>query len=114
MSEQQLSLLDYKPPLPNIHFSGATYDAAFDCDRLNKQQRRVHDVMIDGGWRTLREIEDATGDPQASISARLRDFNNHQYFKRFFVMEHRRRGEQKRGIWEYRVYRRDHCPQQSS
>jgi hypothetical protein len=63
------------------------------CKRLNRQQRRVHDLMMGGHWRTLREVEYARGDPQASISARFRDFNNHAYLKQFFVMEHRRRGD---------------------
>lgn len=56
------------------HRGGKTYDDAQDRLRLNKQQRRIYDAMRDGAWRTLREIEAITGDPQASISARLRDF----------------------------------------
>lgn len=50
------------------------------------------------GAQTLREIEVITGDPQASISARLRDFRNHDYLKQFLVMDGRRRGNEKRGI----------------
>ena len=30
--------------------------------------------MADGAWRTLAHIASVTGDPPASISARLRDF----------------------------------------
>jgi hypothetical protein len=84
---------DYTPPIPNIHFNGETYYVGFALQTPEQAKRRVHDLMIDGHWRTLREVEYATGDPQASISARFRDFNNHAYLKQFFVMEHRRRGD---------------------
>jgi hypothetical protein len=103
----QLSLLDHiasRPSLPNVHFSGATYDPSLDLERLNAQQRRVHDAMIDGAWRTLREIGAITDDPEASISARLRDFNNHEYLSQFFVMDSERLpGLERRGVWRYRV-----------
>lgn len=98
-------LLDFieRNPIPPISFRGTTYNAAFDHERLNAQQTRVHDAMIDGVWRTLSEIKLITGDPEASISARLRDFNNHEYLKQFFSMVHRRRGEPKHGLFEYQV-----------
>lgn len=53
---------------------GATYDHARDGMRLNAQQERVWNVMRDGRWRSLIDIADITGDGEASISARLRDF----------------------------------------
>lgn len=53
---------------------GVTYDHARDGVRLNEQQQRVWDCMKDGAWRTLGQIAAVTGDPEASISARLRDF----------------------------------------
>jgi hypothetical protein len=52
---------------------GATFDRKLDGKRLNEQTRRVFERMKDGTWRTLREIAAATGDPEASVSARLRD-----------------------------------------
>ena len=57
--------------------------------------------MIDGFWRTLREIENHTGDPQSSISAQLR----HLRKKRFggYTVEKRRRGEGAKGLWEYKL-----------
>jgi hypothetical protein len=55
-------------------FDGLTYDAHDDRERLSGQYERVWNVMADGHWRTLAQISEATGDPQASISARLRDF----------------------------------------
>ena len=38
------------------HRDGKTYEAEFDYDRLNRQQKAVYDVMKDGHWRTLRAI----------------------------------------------------------
>lgn len=59
-------------PLPNGTRDGATVTAA-DTPRLNEQARRVYDLMADRQWRTLAQIAEATGDPEASVSARLRD-----------------------------------------
>lgn len=96
----QPDLLAWQPP-PSARFNGATYDSAFDQARLKGQIKRVHDAMIDGHWRTLGEIEQMTGDPQASISAQLRnlkkrDFGSHQ-------LEKRARGERTFGLWEYKL-----------
>jgi hypothetical protein len=72
-----------------------------DVPRLAAQTQRVYDLMRDGRWRTLGEIENATGDPQASVSARLRDFRKPS--RGSHVVERRRRGEPARGLFEYRV-----------
>ena len=103
MTEHQLSIFDWKPPIPPILFKGETVNIVFDAARLNRQMRRVHEVMIDGIWRTLREIEAQTGDGQASISARLRDYSSNEYLRQRFIKERRRRGDPKLGIHEYRV-----------
>lgn len=63
-------LLDWTPPAHQ--FVGAGYVPALDQVRLRGQQLRIWELMRDGNWRTLGEIEAATGDPQASISAQLR------------------------------------------
>lgn len=84
--------------------AGATFDRHLDRERLNAQQLRVLTVMLDGQWRTLGEIQHAVAarsgqvDPEASISARLRDFR-----KVGLTVERRRRGEPKVGLWEYKV-----------
>ncbi len=96
----QPCLLDWTPPA-NARFNGATYDSAFDQSRLTGQILRVYRAMCDGHWRTLSEIEQMTGDPQASISAQLRnlkklDFGSHQ-------LEKRARGERTFGLWEYKL-----------
>ena len=88
-------LLDWTPPEPPKYF-GATFDAARDGKRLNEQCQRVHDVMmIDGVERGLKQIAALTGDPEASVSARLRDL------RRYGFKVDRRYVE--RGLWLYRV-----------
>lgn len=104
----QLDLLSYRPLLPNLHFYGSTFDAALDIERLGEQQRRVLAAMEDGAWRTLREIAAITQDPEASVSARLRSFNGHDYLKQFFIMESERMpGMDRRGVWRYRLLVRE-------
>src|ERR1700735_1316798 len=83
-SEQQLSLLDYKPPLPTINMSGETYDPPRDFFRLNKLLARVHDVMLDEGWLTIEEVKRRVGPNRsgklygdASLRARHNNFRNH-------------------------------------
>ena len=82
-------------------FDGRTFDPALDTERLSTQLVSVYRLMEDHKWRSLREIADATGKPEASISARLRDlrklrFGSHE-------VERRRRGNAKDGVFEYRL-----------
>jgi hypothetical protein len=84
----------------------ATLVAAFDRTRLNEQQNRVFHACTtpDGAWNTLQEIQGVIfflyekRDPEASISARLRDLR-----KAGLTVERRRRGDPRAGIHEYRV-----------
>lgn len=81
-------------------FDGATIEPERDTDRLHAQLSRVRAVMADGQWRTLRELAAATGDPEASVSARLRDmrkvkFGGYTVARRYV----------ERGLWAYRVTR---------
>jgi hypothetical protein len=62
-------LLSWSPPEPK----GATFDPERDAERLSAQARRVYDEMRFGQWWTLAGLSVATGDPEASVSARLRD-----------------------------------------
>ena len=78
---------------------GETFDESHDGIRLNAQMRRVADVMGDSQWRTLREISEVIGDPEASISARLRDFRKPR-FGALVVLRRRRDGK---GLYEYRL-----------
>lgn len=52
---------------------GTTYEHDVDYQRLNDQMRRVFDAICDRQWHSLSELSATTGDPEASVSARLRD-----------------------------------------
>lgn len=64
---------------PLFRFDGATFVYHRDAERLTGQWLAVFSLMQDGKWRTLREISDATGYPEASCSARLRDFRKPRF-----------------------------------
>ncbi len=92
--------------LPLFAFGGRTFDATLDAKRLGAQLTRVLQAMSDGRWRTLAEIQTRiqamTGkrDPEASLSARLRDIRKLWGEE---AMESRRRTEDGvDGLWEYR------------
>jgi hypothetical protein len=55
-----------------MKFNGADYTPERDDVRLTGQILRIWDVVKDQEWRTLRQIADLTGDPEASVSAQLR------------------------------------------
>jgi hypothetical protein len=86
---------------------GETYEREFDLDRLNKQCREVYDRMCDGMWHTLRDIADHTGNPEASVSARLRDLRKIK-FGGFEV--DRKRGEH--GLHFYKLVMPEPIPEQ--
>lgn len=77
---------------------GETFDPFKDMDRLNAQMKRVFRTMCDSGWRSLRELSDVTGDPEASVSARLRDFRKPRFGE--LVVNRRRR---EAGVFEYQL-----------
>lgn len=79
-------------------FDGITFDPQRDTRRLTAQHHRVKALMRDGIWRTLSEISKATGDPEASVSARLRDlrkekFGGHGVYRQYV----------ERGLFRYRL-----------
>lgn len=78
---------------------GATFEEARDGQRLADQGRRVLSYMLNMDCEcTLAEISNATGDPEASVSARLRDIRHAG-----FVVDAR---HLRSGQWVYRVARR--------
>jgi hypothetical protein len=79
------------------HRDGATYEPNLDLVPLNNQMLRVWRVMRDGYWRPLHVIAEATGDPEASVSARLRDFRKTRFGGH--VVQRRRIGR----LFEYRL-----------
>lgn len=84
-----------------LRFDGDTYEASLDRERLANQLGRVRRLMSDSRWRTLLEISDATGDPQSSVSARLRDLRKPRFGS--LIVNRRRRGEGRRGVFEYQL-----------
>jgi hypothetical protein len=74
---------------------------AADCARLEGQIRRIFNLMRDGIWRTLKEIEVITGDPQASISAQLRHMKKLRFGAH--TVDKRKRGGEKGSQWEYQL-----------
>ncbi len=84
--------------MAEYRFDGADYVPPRDNPRLVPQYERIRNLMLDGVWRTLPQIEAITHDPPASISAQLR----HLRKKRFgsYVVERRHLGG---GLYEYRV-----------
>lgn len=82
-------------------FDGATFDPAFDQDRLEKQIGRVWDAMKDGRYRTLEQIHAITGDSTASISAQLRNLRKARFGG--YEVQKQHRGDRSLGLYEYRV-----------
>ena len=81
---------------------GATYVHERDGERLDKQHNRVLAALREDRWWTLAELAERTGDPEASISARLRDlrkerFGSHKIDRRYV----------RKGLHEYRLIRKD-------
>ena len=96
MTPKQLDC--FAPSVEHPPFGGATYDAPRDEGRLAAQMGKVRAVMADGAWRTLAEIAEAVGSPEASVSARLRDlrkpaFGGHTVERQYV----------ERGLFRYRV-----------
>jgi len=91
-------------PYPLPDFDGDTYERPFDYERLGKQARSVFLLMSDGRWRTLPQISRATGCPEASVSARLRDFRKRKFGSH--TVERRSVGSRTLGLYEYRLLER--------
>ena len=89
-------------------FDGATYEPEHDRKRLGRQLQAVRDLMQDGVWRTLEDIQScvfwraSVSATTQSISARLRDLRKAK-FGAHTVNRRRLSG----GIYEYRLLVRD-------
>jgi hypothetical protein len=80
---------------------GIVYNPKYDYKRLKKQIERVLAVMVSHDWITLSGIASKTGDPEASISARLRALRTEEHG--FHTIMKRPRGKRERGLWEYKL-----------
>jgi hypothetical protein len=83
-----------------MEFDGTTFNQQRDGGRLTEQFWRVRDLMMDGAWRTLAQIQTHTGDPLQSVSARLRDLRKERFGS--YTVERRYVAN---GLYEYRVAR---------
>ena len=80
---------------PPKDFPGETFDRERDGARLAAQEQRVFNVMKDGQFKGLKEISALTGDPEASVSARLRGLRHEGHtVERKYIS---------RGLWHYRL-----------
>ncbi len=88
-----------------MSFDGVTFDKTLDGKRLGRQFLAVKSYMLSQQvWQTLNQIALATGYPEASISARLRDLRK----ERFGSYEvKRRRLTPGGGTWEYLVVKEE-------
>jgi hypothetical protein len=68
-----------------------------DGHTLTRQRELVWEAIRGGQWVTLGELAEVTGQPQASISARLRDFRKESFGSH--KIERRYAGD---GLFEYR------------
>lgn len=73
MSERDLDLLD------PLRFNGSDYVPERDNERLRGQILRVFQATEGERWLTLGELQQITGDPQASISAQLRHLRKDRF-----------------------------------
>ena len=83
----------------NAKFDGPEYTPALDQARLSGQIEDIYNLMLDGAWRTLGEIEARLKYPQASISAQLRHLRKKRFGEN--VVLKRRRGNREMGLFEY-------------
>lgn len=94
----QLDLMSWTPPKILGDRFGETFDRKRDGKRLNAQAQAVFSYMSHGEWRTLADIAAATGHPEASVSARLRDLRRKEFggytVERKYIAS---------GLWQYRL-----------
>lgn len=81
-----------------LRFNGPEYKPVRDEQRLSSQFWTILDLMSDGCWRTLKEIAEITGYPEASVSAQLRHARKSRFGSHSVEREH-----VTRGLFRYRV-----------
>ena len=97
--QHEMPLLFPLPALDEPDFDGPTIEPEHDQKRLGKQLRRVLQALIPGDRLTLAEIRERTQDPEASISARIRDLRKPKFGGHTVTAA--RRGDPGAGVWEY-------------
>lgn len=97
----QADLLQWKQPRTKRRFDGATYEPEHDDARLSAQIDRIKAVMLDGKWRTIKEIATLAKAPEPSVSAQLRHLRKARFGS--YVVERMTVGNRKEGLYAYRV-----------
>ena len=97
MNQQQL-FADVTQAVKDYPFDGVTFNRKLDGSRLTTLFERVFELMRDGRWRTLGEIQAQVGGSETGIAARIRDFRKAKFGGH--IVQHRRRTA---GLWEYRL-----------
>lgn len=92
--------INFDAAVPNRLYDGSTIDHDKDHKRLRLQHAAVFNVMKDGHWRPLALIARLTGAPEASVSARLRDFRKERFGAHTVQRERR---DWDGGTWVYRL-----------
>jgi hypothetical protein len=81
-------------------FDGPEYSPKHDRARLTLQLEKIRVLMLDGQWRTIREVSRLTGAPEASASAQLRNLRKEPHA---YEVQRRARGDRSDGLFEYRL-----------
>jgi hypothetical protein len=84
-----------------IPAKGRTYDAELDGERIQRKRNKVFELMKDQAWRTLPEIQKLIGGSENGIAARLRECRQERFGSH--IVNSRRRGNKKSGLWEYQL-----------
>ena len=89
-----------------LNFDGETFVPELDGKRISRQFDYVFDLMKDGKWRTLKQIQLAllkqgVFATEAGISARLRDFRKKRYGEH--TVNRMRTGDPKSGKFTYQL-----------
>ena len=92
------------PAPKQLKFDGDDYDPVMDQERLTNQFILVREFAKGGHWHTLAEGSEATGAPEASYSAQLRNLRKRRFGG--YTVEKRRRGVGRWGLYEYRLLKR--------
>ena len=84
-----------------MRFNGSDYKPEIDNYRLGHQLSVIYNIMIDGKWRTLKELREITGFSEASISAQLRHLRKERFGRH--KVERERMLPREHGLFKYRV-----------
>ena len=85
----------------NQPFDGSDIVPEVDQPRLSGQLLKLFNLMKDGKFRTLSEIQRLTGIGQASASAQLRNLRKDRFGGHTVLKQ--RRGDDNDGLFEYQL-----------